>query len=249
MASKKLTKQEMRHDEFRDLLSEVYFGTARHLEKSWRVYLTVLGVIVVAGAIGYFMWYRHQEQSSEASFLLSNVIEAYNAPVAAADAKSANPAQLSFKSERERDEAVKAALAKLEPKATGTSKGLCEFYKALEAARQGQTADAINKVTPLTKDAGLAPQALTLRARLYEGQSQWDKAEADWKTLASLENPAWPKGEGWYVLGQFYERRLQNDKAIECYEKATKSMTGDEAKDDPLVKRAQTQLDTLKGKV
>jgi len=254
MASKKLTKQEMRHDEFRDILSEVYFGSVKHLEAYWKAYLTALVTILVAGSVGYFFWYRSESRSAQASYLLAQVIEAYNAPVEASDKNAdknaaKNPAALSFKSEKEKDEAIKARLADLTPKANGQSKPLCEFYKALSQARDGQIADAVAKVTPLTKDSELAPQALALRARLYEAQSQWDKAEADWKALAALDKPAWPKGEGWYVLGQYYERRLQLDKAAECYEKASKSVTGDDAKDDPLVKRAQTQLDAVKGKV
>ena len=250
MASKKLTKQDMRHDEFRDILSEIYFWSVKHLETYWKGYLTALAIILVAGSVGYFIWYRSETKNAQASYLLARVIEAYNAPVETSDKNAAKKsAELSFKTDKEKDEAIKARLAELAPKANGSSSALCEFYKALSQAQDGQIADAVAKVTPLTKDGELAPQALTLRARLYEAQSQWDKAEADWKALAALDKPTWPKGEGWYSLGQFYERRLQLDKAEECYEKAAKSVTGNDAKDDSLVKRAQTQLDAVKGKV
>ena len=249
MASKKLTKQEMRHDEFRDLLSEVYFGSVRHLENNWRAYVVALVVVLVVGSVAYFVWYRSESKNAEASYLLSQVIEAYNASVEepAKDEKKSS-LQLTFKTDKEKDETINKRLGALQAKADGKSKDLYDFYKALSLARAGQLAEAVSKITPLTKGGELQAQALTLRARLYESQSQWDKAEADWKALSALEGPTWPKGEGWYQLGQFYERRLQMDKAADCYEKASKSVTGEDAKEDPLVKRAKTQLDAVKGK-
>ena len=246
MASKRLTKQEMRKDEFRSILSEVYFGAVKHLEQYWKAYLIGLAAVLVIGGGAYYLQYRADSKEAEASYLLAQVIEAANAPVQA-EAKDTRSNQLTFKTEKEKDQAIQTRLKALEPKQAGATKAFYTFYTALSQARGGKTAEAVSTLTPLTMDARLAPQAITLRARLYEAQSQWDKAEADWKSLTELDNAAWPKGEGWFVLAQYYERRNETEKAISCYEKASKSVTGEDAKEDALVKRAQAQLEALKG--
>jgi tetratricopeptide (TPR) repeat protein len=247
MASKRLTKQEMRKDEFRSILSEVYFGAVRHLEQYWRAYLIGLAVVLVIGGAAYYFQMRSAAKQDKSSHLLAQVIEAFNAPVEA-NPKDPNSKQLTFKTEKEKTDAIQARMKALEPEQAGPTKALYTFYSALGQARGDKLAEAVTTVTPLTKDPRLAPQALVLRARLYEAQSQWDKAEADWKSLAELDNPSWPAGEGWCLLGEYYERRGDTQKAVESYEKAKKSVTGEEAKDDALVNRAQAKLEALKGK-
>lgn len=247
MASKKLTKQEMRKDEFRSILSEVYFGAVRHLEQYWRAYLIGLAAVLVVGGAAYYIQIRSAAKQDKSSYLLAQVIEAFNAPVEASP-KDPNSKQLTFKTEKEKTDAIQARMKALEAEQAGSAKAFYTFYSAQAQARGDKLAEAAATVTPLTKDPRLAPQALVFRARLYEAQSQWDKAEADWKALTGLDNASWPAGEGWCLLGEYYERRGDTQKAIESYEKAAKSVTGEEAKEDALVKRAQTQLEALKGK-
>ena len=223
MTSKRLTKQEMREDQFRDLLSEFYFGVIRSIEEHWVNY--VVGLVVLLGAIagGFYLANRVQEQRAHASFLLSKVMEAYSAPVS--EAPNPNPAQLSFKSESAKTQEVATRLAALEKaKGAGDSGKLAAFYQALSLADSGKVAEAEKALTPLVSDKSLAPVALQLRARMREAQGQWDQAESDWKALTTLKSGSWEDAEGWWLLGSFYERRNQKDKAVNAYEMVAKAL-------------------------
>ncbi len=247
MASKKLTKRDIREDEFRDLLSEFYFGTIANMERHWKVYAAALIAVLVVGLGAFALWSRHESRQAKASYLMARVMEAYSAPVEE-KGKSAPAGQLSFTSEAQKLKAVEARLQALQNEVGfGATDGLAQYYKALAQADSGNLPEAIATVSPLT-EGKLAPLALNLRARLYEASKQWDKAEQDWKKLATLNDPTWPKGEGYWELGQFYERRSEKAKAIEAYQMVQKVVTGDKAKDDPLVKRVGAKLQDLKAK-
>lgn len=247
MTSKRLTKQEMREDQFRDLLSEFYFGAIRSVEEHWVNYL--IGLLVVLGAIagGFYLSNRLRDQRAQGSYLLAKVMEAYSAPVS--DAPDSNASQLSFKSESAKAQEVATRLAALEKaKGAGDSGKLAAFYQALTLAQSGKTADAEKALGPLVADKDLAPLALQLRARIREAAGQWDLAEADWKALTTLKNPSWLDAEGWYLLGGYYERRSQSDKAVGAYEMVAKSLGPEAGDDNALLKRAKDQMETLKGK-
>jgi tetratricopeptide (TPR) repeat protein len=248
MASHKISKREMKEDQFRDFLSEFYWGILQHIQMNWRAYLIGLGVILLAGAGGYYLWFRGEAKNEEASYLLSQVMEAYNAPVEK-EKQDPNSVQLTFATESAKNQEIKTRLTALQAKAGKDGpKGLGTIYGALDQARAGKSSEAIATITPLTKGSDLSPLALSLRAGLYESAGQNDKAEADWKSLAEYKGSGWPDGEGWYSLGQYYERRSQNEKALEAYKKAEASFAGEKADEDPLVKRAKDKIEALKGK-
>ena len=248
MTSKRLSKQQMREDQFRDFLSEFYFGSLAAIENHWQATLVGLCILLVAIGGGYFVWSREQAKTAKASYLLSKVMDAYSAPIETG--KSAQSGEETFSTQQQRTAAVQSNLTNLETevgeRATG---GLATLYKGLAQADAGNLADAVKTISPLTGRAKTAPLALPLRARLYEAMGEWDKAEADWKSLASLSAPTMPKGEGWFLLGKFYERRDQKDKAIQAYQEAEKAVPA--AKDQEqqgVAQRAKTQLEALKGK-
>lgn len=253
MASRKITKHEMKQDQFRSFLSEFYFGLLSSMERHWQAYLIGFAAFLVAAAGGFYGWSKYESRRDHSSYLLAQLQEACDAPVEAK--KSGSPDQLSFTTQALKDSEVNARLAALE-RAGGASATLAGLYKASLQAEAGKISDALATVEPLTKNADTAAAALCLRARLYEAQGQWDKAEADWKSLTTFTGPNWPKGEGWWQLGKFYERRSQNDKAVAAYEMVEKTVGEPVAKpdakgpapEDPMVKRAKDQVEALKGK-
>lgn len=248
MASHKISKREMKEDQFRDMLSEIYFGSIQHIERHWKSYVGGLAAILILGSGVYFAMYRIQSKSAESSYLLGQVIEAYNAPVEK-EKKDPNSSALTFGTQSGKNAEIDRRLAALQAQAGPDGpKGLGGVYKALGQMRAGKASDAVNTLTPLTKGTDLSPIALSLRAGIYEASGQLDKAEADLKALAAYDGKAWPKGEGWYALGQFYERRSQDDKALEAYKNAQNSVASEKADEDPLYKKAKERIDALKGK-
>ncbi len=249
MSRKKLTKKQMREDQFRDILEEFYFGVIEGLEKHWATYLAGFLVLLIAGFGALYFWNSHQRHVAQSSYLLTQVMEAYSAPVGK-DTKDNNSAQLTFGTNQARLKAVDTRLKALEKQAGSDESGnIAVFYKALTQADSGKIKDAITTVGPLTEDARLAPVALGLRARLYEASGEFKKAEADWKALASLKNADFPEGEGLWQLGQFYERQGEDAKAVDAYKKIEEAFSGKEDKDAQggLAERARSRLEAIKG--
>jgi tetratricopeptide (TPR) repeat protein len=243
MSSKRLSKQEMREDEFRDVLAEVYFGTLGYITEKWRAFATGFVVVLLMLAGAFYLWQNQQSKAEHNSFLLGQLMDAYNAPVEATP--KGGPSQLSYPSEAQRAQAVDARLSAYS-QAAGAGSPMAVYYKSLIQARAGNLSEATTTVSALIKDAELAPVALSLRASLYEGQSQWDKAEADYKALAGLTTPTWTPADGLLALGSYYERRGQKDKALEALGQVEKAV-GKDASDDPLVKSAKAKIDEMKG--
>jgi len=243
MASKKLSKQQMREDEFRDVLGEVYFGTLNYVTEKWRTFAVGFVVVLLLLAGAFYLWQNQQAKAAHDSYLLGQVMEAYGAPVDAAS--KGGSSRLTFTSEGQRTQAVETRLSAYAQSA-GADAPLVVYYKALQQARTGNLSGATATVAPLAKDAKFAPVALSLRARLYEGQAQWDKAEADYKALTVSSTAAWTPADGWMALGEFYQRRGQKDKASDAFSQVEKA-AGKDADEDPLAKRAKAKLEELKG--
>jgi hypothetical protein len=243
MASHKLTKQEMRQDEFRSVLAELYFGALGYISENWKGFAIGFAAVLLLLAGAFYLWQGYEAKLGEESYLLGQVMEAYNAPVQAGAKPQGQ--QTIFSSDSQRDQEVSARLAKY-TKDAGASSPLAVYYKALSQADAGQVADAISTVTPLTTNPKFAPIGLALRARLYETQSNWDKAEADWKSLTTTTTATWIPEEGWFALAQYYQRRDLKDKAIEAYQQVEKA-AGPDAKDDPIARSAKSKIEELKG--
>ncbi len=248
MSRKKLTKKQMREDQFRDILEEFYFGVIEGLEKHWATYLAGLLALLIVGFGALYFWDSHKSHVAKSSYLLAQVMEAYNAPVGK-DAQKQNGDQLHYATNVDRLQAVDTRLKSLDKQAgNDTSGDLGVFYKALALADAGKVKEAISTVGPLTSNKRLAPIALGLRARLYESSGDWKDAEADWKALANLKTEDYPAGEGLWELAQFYERRGDDAKAIDTYKKIEGAASGSE-KDAQggLAQRARSRLEAIKG--
>ncbi len=248
MSRKKLTKKQMREDQFRDILEEFYFGVIEGLEKHWATYLAGLLLLLLVGFGALYFWDSHKSHMAKSSYLLAQVMEAYNAPVGK-DAKKQNGDQLHFTTNADRLQAVDTRLKALDKQAGSDASGdIGIFYKALAQADAGKVKEAISTVGPLTTNKQLASLALGLRARLYEASGDIKDAEKDWKTLSGLKTEEYPAGEGLWELAQFYERQGDDAKAIDTYKKI-EGAASDSEKDAQggLAQRARSRLEAIKG--
>lgn len=247
MASRKLSKQEMRQDQFRSLLSEAFVASIRSLETHWKVYLAGLAVLVASAAGAFAFWTHLEDKKAERSHRLNEVIEAFAAPIGEAPAAGA-ASRLSFPDEAKKATEVEKRLKALEAEGTGGSGSLTAFYQAISLARQGKAREAAVALEPAAKGGVLAPLALPMRGGLYETLGDFPKAEADFKALSQLEAATLPKGEGFWQLGQYYERRGEKAKAVEAYKKIEDLMRGTEEGEEPsILQRARKRLEALEG--
>lgn len=246
MASRKLTKQQMREDQFRDALTEIYVGTLTHVERFWKAYLAGLLVAAAAGAGGWYLWNRHRESVEERQYLLGRVMEALAAPVEEKpDAGSSR--SLTFPSEQARRKEVESRFQAFSKEAAGTARKTALLLEASSLLQGGKAQEAVSRLSPLVSDKTYGPLALSLRAAAHEGAGRLDQAEADYKALSTLKSPLLPPGEGAWLLGQFYERRGQKDKALKAYEQAEKAFPpAEEGKEPGLLQRVKKRMEGLK---
>jgi tetratricopeptide (TPR) repeat protein len=247
MASRRLSKQDMRQDQFRSLLSEVFVASIRSLETHWKFYLAGLAVVVASTAGAFAFWIHLQDKRAERSHRLNEVIEAFAAPVGPPPSAGA-AAGLNFADEAKKSAEVEKRLKALEAEGSGGSGSLTVFYRAVSLAREGKAKEAVAALEPAAKSRVLAPLALPLRGGLHETLGDYAKAEADFKALSELGSPTLPKGEGLWQLGQYYERRGEKAKALEAYRKLEEGYQGTEEGEEPsLLQRAKKRVEALKG--
>lgn len=254
MAGKRLTKQQMREDQFRDALEEIIFGFLDNVEKHARAYL--IGLVVAILVIGGTLWFVRfrANRLEQGSFLLSRVVDAYSAPVDASGKKPRNGGDV-FKNKSLKDKAIEQRISSLkEVRGAGSSLKYAEFYQAMLDARKGKVDEAIKLLSPLTGDSKIAPLALIARARLYESSGKLKKAEGDWTAIANGKYDGLAPGEGWWELGSFYERSGQVKKALQAYSKIEapeqqKANPVQQGNGQSLSARAEKRVKALKGQV
>jgi len=145
MASKKLTKQEMRGDEFRDVLAEVYFGALSYITEKWRTFAVVFAVVLLILAGSFYLWQNQQAKAAHDSYLLGQLMDAYSAPVD--PAAKGGSSQLTFTTEGQRTQAVEARLSAYAQSA-GANSPMAVYYKALLQARSGNPSGAAATIPP-----------------------------------------------------------------------------------------------------
>lgn len=247
--TKRLTKEDMRHDAFRDMLTVAYRDVEGGLERHWRLYLAAL-VLLLAAFLGakYAIDSLHARKD-EASFRLAKVVEAYNAPVLAKD----DPSRESFVRQGgvffDSDAARAAEVTKRLDEAAktgGATQSMVALYKAMAAARGGKVDEALSLAAPVTADPTAGPLAVMFVARLYEAKRQPDKAEEAWKKLAGMKSDLLPEGSAQALLGDYYDRAGNEAKAKEAFTAAEAALKGKAADDDPLLTRVKSRLEQLK---
>jgi len=250
--SKKLTKEEMRHDAFRDALTTAYRSVEHSLEHHWKLYLGGLVLFLLLFVIGQYAWYQVRESRDAASFRVSQVAEAYSAPVLKADDKARETYRrqgtLYFDSEAARTEELQKRLTEAQ-KAGGpeADRRIVALYSAMAAARAGKPDDALALVAPLAGDKALGPVAVMFEARVREAKRDAAGAEAAWKKLSTMTGPGFPEGAGLDLLADYYERSGQPAKARETWAALETALKGKVAEEDALVSRARSKQEQLKG--
>lgn len=250
--TKKLTKEEMRHDAFRDALTTAYRSVEHSFEHHWKLYLGGLALFIVLFAAGQYAWHRVRQGRDEASFRVSRVVEAYGAPVLKADDKSRDvyrrQGTLFFDTDAARAEEVQKRLAEAR-KAGGpeADRKVLTLYAAMASAREGRADEALSQVAPLVSDGVLAPVAVMFQARVLEAKRDAAGAEAAWKKLSTMTGPGFPEGSGLELLAEYYERSGQPARARETWAAIESALKGKVAEEDALVSRARSKQEQLKG--
>ncbi|PYT09879.1 MAG: hypothetical protein DMF49_00845 [Acidobacteria bacterium] len=137
MVTRRITRQEMKHDEFLDLMSRLTLL----FEQNWRqlaVYSGCAVAIVLAG-VGIFAWTVHSRTLAEAE--LARASSLLFSPVQEKDAEAGLRPGAAFASDHARDEAALAAL-KNAGKSGGTVGSLAAYYQGVALLRLSRASEA-----------------------------------------------------------------------------------------------------------
>lgn len=249
--TKKLTKQDMRQDAFRDFLSLAYKDVEQSLEHHWKIYLAGLVVFLAALVGGMQAFHYVEARKDSASMRLAKVMEAFNAPVLSADDPSRKELSarqsLFFDSSQARDaEVTKRIEEALKGGGPVVTRNLTLLYKAEEASRAQRYDEAISISDPLCADPPADVLAVMLQARVFEAQKKADKAEAAWKKLSTMKSAVLPDGAAEELLGEYYERAGEAAKAEETYKAAQAVLLAKGGEKDPLLARVKERLEQMK---
>ncbi len=249
--SKKLTKQEMRQDAFRDFLSLAYKDVEQSLENHWKVYVAglVAFLALLAGGMQAFNYYEARQD--KASMRVAKVMEAFNAPVLAADDPArkelSSRQSLFFGTNQARDaEVTKRIEEALKGGGPSQTRDLVVLCKAEEAARAQRYDEAITVSDPLCGSSPLGEVAVMFQARVFEAAKKADKAEAAWKKVAAMKSLLLPDGSGQELLGEYYERAGDKAKAEDAYKSAQAVLAAKCGDNDPMLARVKERLEQLK---
>jgi predicted negative regulator of RcsB-dependent stress response len=241
-------RQHLKHDEFSETLQQAY----SRFDQNRSMATTLLGVVLIVGAIaGGLYWYR-SHRADEAASLLAQALTVTEAqvvpPVQALPGQPAPPAPPpgSYPSERAK---LEAAIPKFEATADqypSTDAGLFARYRAGAAlATLDRTADARAQYQKLVDTDAQGLYGRMAKLALAQCDVQDKKYDAAIATLRELSLDAkgdLPVDAILLQLGQAYVAAGKTVEARQAFERVTTEFAT-----SPYAADAKKQLDALKG--
>jgi len=235
MAGRKLKKEEMRTDPFREFLARTFTMTEHSLERHWQIY--IMGFVVVVAAIAGIYYYVDylKDKRDAASALLSEIIDTADATIIPSnDPKRADylkNGMTVFSTADERSSELKKKTENL--KSSGGSafqQKAASYLRASDLAKAGSYDEALKILETLEKDSHFTALALSLQARICEARKDTAKAESFYTRLSALKTDSLPEPMGLFSLADFYERLGKKSEALKTYESALKVIEEQKAK-------------------
>lgn len=235
MVKRKLKKEEIRKDPFREFLAKTFSEIETSLEVYWKYYLLGFGVIVLSVAGIYFYMENLQVKNEKNDLLVNEILEIADAPVMAKDnPERENYVKSGMKTYLSDDEKSSELYKKInELIANGpkkSQKNTAMMAKASDLARRGSYEESLKILDEIAKDERFKVSALQLKARIYEMQNDFAKAENFYKEISNLNAPDLPKPLGIEMLGEFYQRNNKKEEALKAYNEALKILQEEKAK-------------------
>jgi hypothetical protein len=164
--AKHLTRQELKHDEFRDTLEHGAEAIATHQRAAW--FYGGLALLVIAAILGWRFY--TQRQTAQASAGLSDAMKVLQAPIRPANQPAA-PGEISYVDERNKYADAAKQFTDLANRYPRTQPGLvARYYAGLSLARAQRYDEALKDLTALEsgRDEGFASLARFQIAQIDE---------------------------------------------------------------------------------
>ncbi len=222
MQRRKLKKQEIRKDPFREFLAKTFTEIETSFETNWKSYLFGFIALIVAVALIYFYIQGVQLKKEKTSYLITQILETAQAPVLDKNDPIRDNYKKSqmkyFTSSDDKTTELKKQIKEFEDLSPSKDqKCAVMLAKASSDAKSGNYSEALKTLEEISRNSKYRPSALQMMANIYEIQKDNEKAENIYKELAKLNSPDLPKPIGLKLLADFYERQNKMDDAIKTY--------------------------------
>lgn len=234
MVKRKLKKEEIRKDPFREFLAKTFSEIESSLEEYWKYYLIGFGLLVLIVAGVYFYMDNHQRKMEQNDLLVNEILEIADAPVMAKDnpdrERYVKSGMKTYLTDEERFSELNRKINELF--ANGPSKSQKNgsmMAKASLLAKRGNYDESLKIADEIFKDSRFKVSALMLKGRIYEIQNDFSKAEVVYKEISELNTNDLPKPLGLKFLGEFYQRNNKKDEALKAYNNVLKILQDEKA--------------------
>ena len=239
MASRRITRKEMKRDEFVSAMGRVSAWMEEHVREA--LLLGGAAVLLVIGSI-FFVQYMNQREGKAAA-LLSRGMEMIHASVKG-DGSTPTAGALTYNTEQEKYQAVIGQMDSLIQSYPRSRAGrLALYYKGLALQGLGRREEAIkilNEFIDANPGNYAEPMAQAAVAQLLEGSGQGQKALEIFDRLSKQTSGAYPPQAALMGMGRCLEGLGKKDEARKIYERLTK-----EYPDSDYSREAQERLKTL----
>ena len=239
MASRRITRKEMKRDEFVSAMGKFTLWLEEHVKET--LFLAGAAVAVVIGSI-FLVQYLNQREA-KASVLLDRGLEMLHAPVKG-DGSAPSPGGLSYASEQEKFQAAIAQMDSLIQSYPRSRSGrFALYYKGLALDAMGRSQDALKTLSEFLEaspDNYAAPMAQAAMARMLQSTGQSQKALEILERLSKQTSGAYPAQAALMEMGRCLESMGKKDDARKVYERLTK-----EFPDSDYSREAQERMKAL----
>jgi tetratricopeptide (TPR) repeat protein len=239
MASRRITRKEMKRDDFVSALGRVSQWMEDHVKEA----LLLGGAIVIAIVGSILLMQFLAQRESKASELLSRGLEMLHASVRG-DGSSPRPGGMSYATQQEKYQAVVSQMDSLIQSYPRSHSGrLALYYKGLAQQALGKGEEALKSLSDFVEsDSGsfAVPMARAAMAGLLEDSGQSQKALEIYDQLSKQSSGAYPPQAALMEMGRCLEGMGKKEDARKVYERVTK-----EFPDSDYAREAQGKLKDL----
>ena len=194
----RISRKELKTDEFATEVSKTYEFLQRHREALTRTGVVAGAILVVAAGFYFFLQHRRGQAEDE----LGHAIRVYYAPLAA---ESGPEQDLKFADEKARYQQAEKEFAAIADKYSWLRPGLiARYYLGLAKARLGKSQEAIRTLEAVAAkgDDRYSPLARFALAGLYTEMGKADQAQKIYRQLADQPSPSVPKETALLALAE-----------------------------------------------
>ncbi len=235
----RISRQELKHDEFIESVAEA----TTYLQRHGRKIAIIAGIVVVAliAIFGYRFYAERQSVRAEAE--LGKAMQTFHARLRQPAEPAAEPDEITFASDSVKYQTALKEFGELARKYPRTRAGrVARYYSALCELQLGQSDAATRTLEELaaSEDREIASLAKFQMAALYQRAGKWNDAEKLLRQLIQTPTFSVPKATAELTLAD--QLRQKNPaEAIKLYEQVQ-----NEFPTSPLADTAKERLDELK---